>query len=130
MTGRWSGMRGGDESPDAPRPTPAPVPAGGLLGDLAARKGWLRRLQGARVHGKWREIAGDQLADHVEPVRLHGGVLVLRAESASWATQVRYLTGELQTRAESVLGPGQVTVVKVIVGRLEGTGDQPLEGGS
>lgn len=99
-----------------------PAPLADLLGGVARRrKGWSTRLEGARVHGLWHEIAGDQLARHTEPVRLHGGVLVVRADSATWATQVRYLAAELAARVNAVLGEGQVTTVSVVSGPLKGT---------
>lgn len=113
----WSGSRGdAGESPDAPREGRAPTPLQQLLGDVARRRGWGKRLEGARIHELWREIAGEQLATHTEPVRLHGGVLVLRAESAAWATQVRYLSADLVARANQVLGEGQVASVQVVTG--------------
>jgi predicted nucleic acid-binding Zn ribbon protein len=118
---RWHGLGGDADSPDAKAPGPPPAGVAGVLGDLARRKGWLRRLEGARIYEAWIEIAGEQLALHTEPVRLHGGVLVLRAESAAWATQVRYLSGELAARADAVLGAGQVRQVTVVTGRLEGS---------
>lgn len=82
---------------------------------LAASRGWSRRLDGARVHGAWREIAGERLAQHTEPVRLHGGVLVIRATSSAWAAQIPFLAPEIMTRANAVLGEGQV--VRVVVSR-------------
>ena len=115
----WSGLRGdsgGD--PDAPKEGAAPKPLGDVLGALAGRRGWRRRLEGARIHDAWTGIAGEQLAAHTEPVRLHGGVLVLRAESSAWATQVRYLVTDLMARANDVLGEGQVTTVQIVVGAL------------
>ena len=121
MSPRWHGLPGEDEYPDAKPPGPVPAGVAGVLGELARRKGWLRRLEGARIHEAWAEIAGEQLARHTEPVRLHGGVLVLRAESAGWATQVRYLTAELVARADAVLGAGTVQQVTVVTGRLEGS---------
>lgn len=113
------------ELPDA-RPVRGrdPVPVTELLSDTtAARRGWAVHLEGARVHGTWPEIAGEQLAAHTEPVRLHGGVLVVRADSATWATQVRFLAAQLAQRANAVLGDGQVTQVTVVSGPLRGAGD-------
>ena len=113
----WSGSRGGaGEEPYVPKEGRPPAPLERLIGDVARRKGWGKRLEGARIHQLWTQIAGEQLAAHAQPVRLHGGVLILRAESAAWATQVRYLTGDLVQRANEVLGQGQVTTVQVITG--------------
>jgi predicted nucleic acid-binding Zn ribbon protein len=97
-----------------------PTPMRRLLAALVAQRRWAPRLEGAAVHGRWEEIAGARLAAHTEPVRLNGGVLVVRADSPAWATQVRYLGTELRDRANDVLGAGQVRDVHVVTGRLRG----------
>jgi predicted nucleic acid-binding Zn ribbon protein len=95
-----------------------PAPLRALLDSLGVRRGWGARLHAAKVHSCWEEIAGPALAAHTEPVRLAGGILVVRADSPAWATQVGYLAGELVERACAVLGQGQVRQVKVVSGRL------------
>ncbi|MDQ3342004.1 MAG: DUF721 domain-containing protein [Actinomycetota bacterium] len=104
--------------PDRRSQGPEPEGVGALLAMVSGRRGWQARLRGARIHQHWDEIAGDQLARHVEPVRLAGGVLVLRAVSSAWATQVGFLAPELLARANAVLGAGEVTRVTVTTGRL------------
>jgi hypothetical protein len=47
-------------------------------------------------------------------------VLVVRAESPVWATQLRYLTAQLIERADMALGLGSVREVRITVGPLEG----------
>lgn len=106
---------------------PDPRSLGDALSREFRRRGWAQRLEEARVHGVWDEIAGAALAAHTEPVRLHGGVLVVRADSATWATQVRYLSGDLLRRANETLGAGTVRRVTVVTGTLGGVaGDRPL----
>ena len=102
--------------PRALSPTP-PAPVADALSAYLRRRGWQRRLEGARIHERWEEIAGRDLAAHVRPVRLHGGVLVLEVSGGDWATQVRYLTPDLVRRADEVLGEGQVRTVRVVVAR-------------
>lgn len=106
------------DDPFLPPEGDAPRTVADLLRAIAARRGWDRRLEGARIHERWAAIAGDELARHTEPVRLVGGVLVVRAESAAWATQVRYLGAALAARANEELGEGQVTKVTVTAGPL------------
>jgi hypothetical protein len=97
-----------------------PTLLSGELARVARRPGWGERLGGVRVWSVWEDIVGAELAEHCEPIRLAGRVLVVRAESAAWATQLRYLTSQLIARAESALGPGSVREVRVTVGSLEG----------
>lgn len=106
--------------PDDPTRKQAPTPLAELMEALSAKRGWDRRLEGAQVHARWPEIAGADLAAHTEPVRLHGGVLVLRVDTPAWATQVRYLITDLTARANDVLGEGSVTQITLVTGRLQG----------
>ena len=112
-------IREEEERPDLPAQGADPTVLGSALGAFSERLGWSARLRGARVHEHWNEIAGDQLARHVEPVRLAGGVLVVRASSPAWATQVRYLAPQLLARANEVLGPDQVHTVTVAGGSTD-----------
>jgi len=96
-----------------------PSVVGDELDSLVRRRGWSERLRAATVWSRWEEMVGAELADRCEPVRLAGRVLVVRAENQAWATQLRYLTGQLVSSAESVLGAGTVRDVRVVVGPLE-----------
>ena len=100
-------------SEDALVEGPPPAPLAGALSRLAGERGWSSRLRGARIHQHWDEIAGPAVAANVVPVRLHGGVLVVRATSPAWATQLHYLIPELIARANEVLGAGSVTSVTI-----------------
>jgi predicted nucleic acid-binding Zn ribbon protein len=104
-------------SPEGRPEKPLPPALGALVQSLRSRRGWEARLRGARIHQAWSEIAGEELARHVTPVRLAGGVLVVRAESPAWATQVSYLAPQLLQRANEVLGAGEVRTVTVQAGR-------------
>lgn len=69
------------------------------------------------MHERWPMIVGQGLVPHTEPVRLAGGVLVVRVVSSAWATEVRYHSAELARRANEVLGDEHVRRVQVVVGR-------------
>lgn len=113
-------MIGPDETEREWREDETPPPR--LIADAVTRlttaRGWSRRLHGARVHSLWNEIAGERLALHTEPVRLHGGVLVIRVASSAWAAQIPYVANEIVRRANAVLGEGQV--IRVVVAREHG----------
>jgi len=113
----WSAAS--DDDPDLHRVT-APTSLGAEIARLAGRTGWAERLGAASVAARWSDIVGEELTGRCEPVRISGGVLVVRAESAVWATQLRYLQVQLAERASSVLGPGSVQEVRIVVGALEG----------
>ena len=98
-----------------------PTALSGELARLARRPGWAERLGAARVEAAWLDIVGEELAAPCEPVRLAGKVLTIRAASPVWATQLRYLSGQLLQRSADVMGPGSVTSVTIVVGALQGS---------
>ena len=107
---------GADRHPDLPRRVSAPAPVGDALAGLRDARGWTRRLDGARVHEVWEQAVGAEVAARVRPVRLHGGVLVVEATSAAWATQVRYLAPQVIAGVNAALGEGMVERVTVQTG--------------
>jgi predicted nucleic acid-binding Zn ribbon protein len=111
-----------DDEPTLTR-VEGPTALAGELARLTRRPGWNERLGAARVWAAWEDIVGPELIAHCEPVRLAGRVLAVRAATPAWATQLRYLTGQLIERSDSVLGPGSVREVRIVVGRLEGQPD-------
>jgi predicted nucleic acid-binding Zn ribbon protein len=84
---------------------------------LAARRGWQSHLVAGDLHAAWDQVVGPQLAAHTAPLRLQGGVLVLAAESALWATEVRQLGAVICERVNARLGAGTVTRITVSVRR-------------
>ena len=86
-------------------------------------QGWLRdhgyesQVGSGSLIARWPEIVGDQLADHVAPESVRdtdaGRVLLLRADSTAWATQVRLLLPQIHGRIATLLGAGVVDVIKV-----------------
>lgn len=93
-----------------------PTALSDVLGRLATDRGWQDRLRDGQIHERWPEIAGEELAAHAEPVRLHGGVLVVRVRSGAWAEQLRYLTPRLLERAQEIIGAERVRRVQIVTG--------------
>jgi len=110
-----------EEGTDGVRKLRQPTPIGETLTQLVRRRGWDERLRGATAWTRWHDIVGAEMARRCEPVRLAGGVLVVRAESQVWATQLRYLVPQLLANANEVLGSRAVRSVRIVVGRLDRT---------
>jgi predicted nucleic acid-binding Zn ribbon protein len=91
-----------------------PALIGDALSRLAAERGWSAELSVGGVVGRWREVVGDQVADHCAPETFEDGVLVVRTDSTTWATNLRLLVPELLGRLEVELGAGVVREVKVL----------------
>lgn len=88
-----------------------------LLDSVVRDRRWGDRLRGASVFDRWDQVVGAELAQHCQPVRLSGGVLTVAASSPQWATQLRYLTGQLALNVNSAMGEPVVRSVNVVVGR-------------
>ncbi len=92
---------------------PKPIEVG--VSELVEDRGWKDRVRVASIIGRWDEIVGNSLAEHVVPVeyRADEKLLVLGAESTAWATQVRMLSTDLLRRLDQILGSGMVTDLRV-----------------
>jgi DNA replication and repair protein RecF len=78
---------------------PDPVPDGDEPLTLqAALDGVVRSLRGPSrrevggLFGRWAEAVGEQVAQHVKPLKLDGRVLTVEVDDPAWATQVKFLT--------------------------------------
>ena len=91
-----------------------PAPLGDAVHQLTRQLGWKQPLSIGGVIGRWREVVGDQIADHCSPETFEEGVLVLRTDSTAWATQIRLLTPQLDRRLAEEVGEGVVTSIKVL----------------
>ncbi|PFG41421.1 putative nucleic acid-binding Zn ribbon protein [Isoptericola jiangsuensis] len=85
-----------------------------VVGRLLRDKGWTQDVSVGGVIGRWREVVGDQVADHCVPETFEDKVLVVRTDSTAWATQVRMLTPTLLRRLAEEVGEGVVEQVQVL----------------
>ena len=83
------------------------------LAEFLSHQGWEDDAARAGLFEHWREIVGEDVAEHVHVESWSDGQLVLRADSTAWATQVRLLTASLLERVRVVLGPDVVESVQV-----------------
>ena len=90
-----------------------PALIGDQLDRLVSDRGWQVDVAVGAVIGRWPQIVGPEVAAHVTPVEFRDGVLVLRADSTAWATQMRLLGSTLLGRLEQEVGAGTVTELKV-----------------
>lgn len=74
------------------------------------------RTQVRGVFGRWDDAVGEQVAAHVQPVKLDQKTLIVEADTAAWATQVKFLTDTIITRLRDVAGV-EIDAVEVRVGR-------------
>ncbi|MFA7265041.1 MAG: DciA family protein [Candidatus Nanopelagicales bacterium] len=82
---------------------------------LMRENGWEHKSKVGGVVGRWAQIVGADLASHVTPEVFDekSGRLVLRAESTTWATQVRSLIPMLQQKLDDEIGAAIVREIEV-----------------
>lgn len=83
--------RQSESEEEAFRPGRDPVGVGNALSALTNEMGWIEPLAEAQLVVSWREIVGDNIADHCQPVGVDQGVLTLSTDSSAWATQLRLM---------------------------------------
>ena len=90
-----------------------PQPLSTAFDGLLADQGWQTAAAVGSVFGRWDQLVGPEVAAHTRPERFSDGELVVVADSAAWATQVRLLTAAVLRRLNTELGHGTVTRVVV-----------------
>lgn len=118
-----------DDKPAAPRsgrkgPWRVSGAAGGLARAIAGRNGF----SVIAVATRWREIAGEALAAHTQPLSVSknasGGTLLLKAESGA-ALLVQHQSREIMARVNALLGEGAVTSIRLTQGTIARARQEP-----
>lgn len=89
-----------------------------LLGEAVQQflveRGLDHRQQVARVLEDWPSLVGPEVASHVSVESFDEGRLQLRADSTTWANQMRLLQATLARRLEEELGAEAVAEIVVL----------------
>lgn len=91
-----------------------PVLLGDGLDRLLLDRGWQVDIAAGSVMGRWPVIVGLDVARHCTPVTFDDGVLVVRADSTAWATQLRLMAPTLLQRLAEEAGEGVVGELRVV----------------
>ena len=68
------------------------------------------------VFGEWAQIVGEQVAQHVTPIKLERGRLIVEVDDPSWATQMRFLEPQLVAKLH-IATTSTITAIEVRVKR-------------
>ena len=68
------------------------------------------------VFGEWPNIVGEQVAQHVKPIKLERGRLIVEIDDPSWATQMRFLEPQLIEKLNAAT-TSTITTIEVRVKR-------------
>jgi len=91
---------------------------GAGLEQVSRRLGISSPRTSAAIFGSWAEIAGDQVARHARPQGLRNGVLSVVVDDPRWSTQLRWLSPQLVTKCNALLGQDLVERVEVRIGDI------------
>jgi predicted nucleic acid-binding Zn ribbon protein len=97
-----------------------PQSLGSSVDRLMRERGWLAPTAVGGLTGRWAEIVGTDVAEHVVPETFEpspdgrGLLLVLRADSTAWATSMRMLLPQVRARIDVELGVGTVRDISVL----------------
>jgi predicted nucleic acid-binding Zn ribbon protein len=86
---------------------------GRAITDLLADRGWQEPVAVGGVFGRWHEIVGPEMAAHTRPESFADGEVLVVADSTAWASQVRWLAGQVVRRLNEELGDGTVRRINV-----------------
>ncbi len=119
-TARNRGFRtrtGGRKKTPHPNVTPGkgrdPAAVTSTVDRLVAMMGWRGRITVSSVLARWEEIVGADIAAHCQPEKFLDGELTVRADSTTWATQLRYLLPQIERRLAQEVGEGMVTAIHI-----------------
>lgn len=111
---RWFGASGNrDQGPF--RRSDQPEPLGLVLEGLRGDRKWAAGMAVGELGRRWGDVVGERLAAETRPAGMEGGVLLVRASSAAWAAQVRFLSDEVRARANQALGGEAIREVRVML---------------
>lgn len=96
-----------------------PEELGSILDQLTGEARLAEGMSIGRLARRWEDVVGERLALECSPIRLEGRVLLVRATSAAWATQIRFLAEQVAARANGALGRDAVEGVRVVVGEAK-----------
>lgn len=69
-----------------------------------------------QVRATWKELAGDFIARHTEPISVKGGNLVLRVTQPALRFQLEQMKPMLLGRIRNQLGEGRIKTIKFQLG--------------
>ena len=84
-----------------------------VLNSYIADRGWEVSVSIHTLLDRWSDIVGEQVAAHSTPETYAAGIVVVRTDSTTWATQLRTIASQIVAKLNESVGDGAVTRVEV-----------------
>ena len=82
-----------------------PKTIGELINQLVDQRDWQSGLAEGEVFVRWREVVGDEIAAHSEPIEIKDEKLFIKCSSTAWATQLNLVKLQLLESIQKI-APG------------------------
>ena len=91
-----------------------PQGIGNVFSRMVRDRGWTSPVAVGSVIARWPELVGPQISAHCTPESFEDTTVIVRCDSTAWATQLRLLSHSLLKTFDEKLGPGVVTMIRVL----------------
>ena len=81
-----------------------PIPLSSSLDTVMRSLRGTSRVAVSGVFGRWADAVGENVAEHVRPLKLDGDRLIVGVVNPAWATQVAFLESTIIERLADVAG--------------------------
>ncbi len=89
-----------------------PLPVSRLIEGALRQFGLHDRLEERAALLRWREIVGDEIAEHSRAVDVVDGILVLEADHGAWRQELTMLVPMIIQKFNAMFGEGTVTDIQ------------------
>jgi predicted nucleic acid-binding Zn ribbon protein len=86
-----------------------------ILNEIIETRDWRKGIAEGNLFSEWRNIVGNEIADHSTPITMYEGRLTIQTTSTAWSTQLRLMEGDL-LRTIQKSAPGAVVEALSIIG--------------
>jgi predicted nucleic acid-binding Zn ribbon protein len=100
-----------------------PLPVAASLDRVTQPLGAPRAQLLTAVFSRWEQLVGPDIAAHARPRSLRQGTLMVLADQPAWATQLRFMAGDLLARIQAEADAPEITEIRIGV-----EADQPGSG--
>lgn len=90
-----------------------PMSVSAALGTFISSRGWSSSIDIGKVLGRWPDLVGTQVAMHSRPVKFSPPLLIIAADSTTWATQLRVLKPTILKALAAGLGSDTITEIEI-----------------
>jgi predicted nucleic acid-binding Zn ribbon protein len=90
-----------------------PRPVSASLDQVTRALGAPRAQVLASLFSRWEQLVGCEIAAHARPRSLRGGVLAISVDQPAWATQLRFLAGDLLARIHAETDAAEITEIRI-----------------